>query len=76
MEMNTRRGFFGKIAAMAAVIAGTPKLFALQAPAAAAPEASPGLCRLGVPAITPTMAFTTSPAPAPMTVIPRMITCS
>src|ERR1700691_3786284 len=32
MEMNTRRGFFGKIAAMAAVIAGTPKLFALQAP--------------------------------------------
>jgi enamine deaminase RidA (YjgF/YER057c/UK114 family) len=46
MEMNTRRGFFGKIAAMAAVIAGTPKLFALQAPSggppAPAPEAAPG----------------------------------
>jgi enamine deaminase RidA (YjgF/YER057c/UK114 family) len=46
MEMNTRRGFFGKIAAIAAVIAGTPKLFALQAPSGAppapAPEAAPG----------------------------------
>jgi enamine deaminase RidA (YjgF/YER057c/UK114 family) len=42
MEMNTRRGFFSKIATMAAVVAGTPKLFALQAPSAAAPEASPG----------------------------------
>ncbi len=46
MEMNTRRGFFAKIAAMAAVIAGTPKLFALQAPSGAPPaagtEASPG----------------------------------
>ena len=46
MEVNTRRGFFGKIAAMAAVIAGTPKLFALQAPSGAppapAPEAAPG----------------------------------
>jgi enamine deaminase RidA (YjgF/YER057c/UK114 family) len=46
MEMNTRRGFFGKIAAIAAVIAGTPRLFALQAPSGApptpAPEAAPG----------------------------------
>ncbi len=42
MEMNTRRGFFGKIAAMAALVAGTPKLFALQAPPAGAPEVSPG----------------------------------
>jgi enamine deaminase RidA (YjgF/YER057c/UK114 family) len=40
LEMNTRRGFFGKIAAMAAVVAGGPKLFALQAPSAGAPEAS------------------------------------
>jgi enamine deaminase RidA (YjgF/YER057c/UK114 family) len=31
MEMSTRRRFFGKIAAMAAVVAGTPKLFAQQA---------------------------------------------
>jgi enamine deaminase RidA (YjgF/YER057c/UK114 family) len=46
MEMNTRRELFGKIAAMAAVLAGTPKLFALQAqsgaPPAPAPEAAPG----------------------------------
>jgi enamine deaminase RidA (YjgF/YER057c/UK114 family) len=42
MEMNTRRGFFSRIAAMAAVVAGTPKLFALQAPPAGVPEASPG----------------------------------
>jgi enamine deaminase RidA (YjgF/YER057c/UK114 family) len=42
MEMNTRRGFFGKIAAVAGLVAGTPKLFALQAPPAGAPEASPG----------------------------------
>jgi enamine deaminase RidA (YjgF/YER057c/UK114 family) len=39
MEMNTRRGFFGKITAIAAVVAGTPKLFALQAAPAAAPDA-------------------------------------
>jgi enamine deaminase RidA (YjgF/YER057c/UK114 family) len=37
MEMNTRRKFFGKIAAMAAVVAGAPKLFAQQAAPAAAP---------------------------------------
>src|ERR1700691_1839064 len=45
--MNTRRGFFGKIAAMAAVAAGTSKLFALQAPPAGAPEASPAPRRTG-----------------------------
>src|SRR6202034_3103819 len=45
--MNTRRGFFGKIAAMAAVAAGTSKLFALQAPPAGAPEASPAPRRAG-----------------------------
>ena len=46
MEMSTRRGFFGKIAAMSAVIAGTSKLFAFQSPSGAPParasEASPG----------------------------------
>jgi enamine deaminase RidA (YjgF/YER057c/UK114 family) len=47
LEMNTRRGFFGKIAAMAAVAAGTSKLFALQAPPAGAPEASPAPRRAG-----------------------------
>jgi enamine deaminase RidA (YjgF/YER057c/UK114 family) len=42
MEMNSRRGFFARIAAIAAVIAGTPELFALQAAPAAAPEAPAG----------------------------------
>ena len=37
METNTRRNFFGKIAAMAAVIAGVPKLFAQQTSPAGAP---------------------------------------
>jgi len=38
MEMNTRRSFFGKVAAMAAGLAGTTKLFAQQGvPAAPAP---------------------------------------
>lgn len=32
MEINTRRSFFGKIAAMTAVVTGAPKLFAQQAP--------------------------------------------
>jgi len=35
MEINTRRTFFGKIAAMAAVTAGAPKLLAQQTPPAA-----------------------------------------
>jgi enamine deaminase RidA (YjgF/YER057c/UK114 family) len=39
MQMNTRRGFLGKIAAMGAVVAGTTKLFALQAPSATSPGA-------------------------------------
>jgi enamine deaminase RidA (YjgF/YER057c/UK114 family) len=37
MEINTRRKFFGKVAAMAAVVTGASKLFAQQAPAAVAP---------------------------------------
>lgn len=32
MEINTRRNFFGKIAAVAAVVTGAPKLFGRQAP--------------------------------------------
>jgi enamine deaminase RidA (YjgF/YER057c/UK114 family) len=42
MEMNTRRGFFAKIAAMAAATAGIPKLFALQTSLPATPEPPPG----------------------------------
>jgi enamine deaminase RidA (YjgF/YER057c/UK114 family) len=49
MEINTRRSFFGKLAAMAAVVTGAPKIFAQQAPpatppapAAGAPGAAPG----------------------------------
>jgi enamine deaminase RidA (YjgF/YER057c/UK114 family) len=34
MEINTRRNFFNKIATVAALVAGAPKLFAQQAPAA------------------------------------------
>jgi enamine deaminase RidA (YjgF/YER057c/UK114 family) len=41
MEINTRRSFFGKMAAMAAVVTGAPTLLA-QAPAAPAPELAPG----------------------------------
>ena len=37
MEFNTRRGFFGKIAAMTTFVAGVPKLFAQQTTAAPAP---------------------------------------
>ena len=39
METNTRRNFFGKIAAMAAVLASAPKLFAQQTPPVGAPAA-------------------------------------
>ncbi len=49
MDIKTRRSFFGKIAAMAAVVAGAPKLFAQQAPPSigspapgSAPAAGPG----------------------------------
>jgi enamine deaminase RidA (YjgF/YER057c/UK114 family) len=43
MEIKTRRSFFGKIAAMAAVVISTPKLFAQQAPPSVgnAPGAGP-----------------------------------
>ena len=37
MAINTRRNFFGRIAAMAAVVTGASKLFAQQAPPAGAP---------------------------------------
>jgi enamine deaminase RidA (YjgF/YER057c/UK114 family) len=40
MELNTRRSFFGRIAAIAAVVAGAPKLFAQQTPPAAVPPPS------------------------------------
>jgi enamine deaminase RidA (YjgF/YER057c/UK114 family) len=39
MEPNTRRSFFGKITAMAALVTGVPKLFAQQTPIASAPGA-------------------------------------
>jgi enamine deaminase RidA (YjgF/YER057c/UK114 family) len=44
MEINTRRSFFGKLAALAAVVTGAPKIFAQQAPPATppAPGAAPG----------------------------------
>jgi enamine deaminase RidA (YjgF/YER057c/UK114 family) len=42
MEMNTRRGFFARIATLAAATAGIPKLFAMQTTPAATPEPSPG----------------------------------
>jgi enamine deaminase RidA (YjgF/YER057c/UK114 family) len=47
MEINTRRSFFGRIAAMAAILAGTPKLFAQQTTPAGPPP----------PAGAPTGAF-------------------
>ena len=42
MEPTARRSFFGKLAAMAAVLAGVPKLFAQQPTAPSAPPATPG----------------------------------
>ena len=44
MGINTRRNFFGKIAAMTAFVTGAPKLFAQQASAAVTPTpgATPG----------------------------------
>jgi hypothetical protein len=41
MEIKTRRSFFGKIAAMAAVVISAPKLLAQQAPPSVGP-AAPG----------------------------------
>jgi enamine deaminase RidA (YjgF/YER057c/UK114 family) len=41
VEIKTRRNFFGKIAAMAAFVAGAPKLFAQQATQQAPPTQAP-----------------------------------
>jgi hypothetical protein len=40
MEINTRRNFFGKIAAMAAFVTGAPELFSQQTSPAAPPPLS------------------------------------
>jgi enamine deaminase RidA (YjgF/YER057c/UK114 family) len=37
MGINTRRNFVGKVAALAALVSGVPKIFAQQAPSAGAP---------------------------------------
>lgn len=42
MEINTRRSFFGKMAAMAAVLTGGSTLLAQAAPPSTAPGATPG----------------------------------
>jgi enamine deaminase RidA (YjgF/YER057c/UK114 family) len=42
MEINARRNFFGKFAAIAALLIGAPKLFAQQTPAAGTPTPAPG----------------------------------
>lgn len=47
MEINTRRNFFGKIAAMAALVTGATKLFAQQSPPAGSPP--PGSTSVGGP---------------------------
>jgi enamine deaminase RidA (YjgF/YER057c/UK114 family) len=47
MEMNARRSFFGKIAAMAALLTGGTKLFAQQTPPSSAP--TPGSTSPGTP---------------------------
>lgn len=86
MRTNTRRNFFGKIAALAAFVSSAPKLFAQQAPASGASPASPTPApgngpskktRLDVPAAntTYTMGSIISPALARMTDIPKKITC-
>lgn len=56
MKINTRRTFFGRIAAMAAVIAGAPKLFAQESAAqesgaqgTAAQTTTPGASQGGAP---------------------------
>jgi enamine deaminase RidA (YjgF/YER057c/UK114 family) len=49
MEINTRRGFFGKIAAIAALVAGAPKLSAQQPSSNAAP--APNSQAPGVPGV-------------------------
>src|SRR5580693_8848461 len=47
MAINTRRNFFGKIAAVAALVTGTPKFVAQQTPPAGAP--TPAKTPLGGP---------------------------
>ena len=49
MEVETRRSFFGKIAAMAALITGAPKLFGQQTPPSVGSPASGGAPAAGVP---------------------------
>ena len=78
MEINTRRSFFSKLAAMAAVITGAPKLFAQQAPPATPPAGGGrrggGGGSAAVPATTFTMASSGSPVPAPTTATAAKIT--
>ena len=70
MEINTRRNFFGKIAAMAALVTGAPKLFAQQVPrcwlAHTGSASSTDLAEIRLVAqaalTTRTMGSTTSPA--------------
>jgi enamine deaminase RidA (YjgF/YER057c/UK114 family) len=45
MEINNRRNFFGKVAALATLVTGAPKLFAQQTPPAGAP--TPGTASVG-----------------------------
>jgi enamine deaminase RidA (YjgF/YER057c/UK114 family) len=47
MNLNTRRNFFGKITAVAALVTGASKLFAQQSPPAGAPM--PGTASVGRP---------------------------
>ena len=42
MEISTRRNFFGKVAALTALVNGAPKLFAQQTPPGGAPVGAPG----------------------------------
>ena len=49
MGINTRRNFIGKTVATAALVAGAPKVFAQQAPAAGAPTPAPGSASMAEP---------------------------
>ena len=72
MRINTRRNFVGKIAAMAVFVTGAPKLFAQQAPAAAAPNVGSAPAAI----TTHSTGSTISLGRVLMTVIPRRITSS
>ena len=83
MGINTRRNFFGKIAAMAAAVTGAPKLFAQQAPAAVTPTSgtTPGAPGKDTPRRSSGDNHTHSgiyyfSVRVPMTAIPRTITSS